>query len=454
MDTQYKAKGLATLDPISPVVGGLAPMTPLRWSPVGAAMRAQDTIPATSRRIVAQWSLSSAEGWAQPSGAANPGTTPVPVSSQVYPDGSWRRLGVFFANVTPGCELRSYAVHSLAGLVQKTVPLVGGGNLASDGAWAEVRVGVTWTNGVSTTGPHYRTSSMAGSPTGTYTGGELDGPGQEWSAMQVTPTARHVPPGYLDDPMVAAAYSEWSSAEIELEIRGGARVVEIVVYEHPISHVTDHDDDGITSVHAMPATQAPLTPGPLTKAPDGPTYEEHRFGSRRLAQVAERQSERLGPRIMHWSAWDEDESAIWEQSEGTPRVRSSTSLVHLLTGVASTTYSLQTPGWVVAGAHAQLARLCDPVLIGRGAIGAVPVRVRVDASRATANGTVRVQCGRYDWVDVTVTGGRAIYTRTGYLETQLHPDDASWPLVVWISAAAGGTLSVYSVSVDFGTWVA
>lgn len=448
MDTQYKAKGLATLDPISPVLGGLAPMTPLRWAPVGAAMRAQDTIPATSRRIVAQWSLSSAEGWAQPAGTVNPNT---PFGTPNYPDNTWRRLGSFAANVTPGCELRSYAVYSLAGLVQKTVL----SDYVSDGAWAEVRVGVTWTHGASSTGPHYRTSAMAGSPTGTYTGGELDGPGQEWSALQVTPTARHVPPGYLDDPAVAAAYSEWSSARIELEIRGGARVVEIVVYEHPVSHVTDHDDDGLTSVHAMPATQAPLTPGPLTKAPDGPTYEEHRFGTRRLAQVAERQSERLGPRIMHWSAWDEDEAAIWEQAEGTPRTTSSTSFVHLLDSTVSiTSYALNTPGWIVAGAHAQLARLCDPVLIGRGAIGAVPMRVRVDASRATANGTVRVQCGRYDWVDVTVTGGRAIYTRTGYIETQVTPDQDAWPLVVWISSAAGGTLSVYSVSVDFGTWVA
>lgn len=447
-NSEYKGKILAGLAPIEPVLGGVAPFTPVRWSPVGAIFRAQDTIPATSRRVLADWSLSGATDWAQPAGSTDPGSNASPVVER-YPGSTWRSLGTFFAHVTPGCELVAFAVASPSGLVQKLQASPAG--YISDGSWAEVRVGVTWSNGASSTGPHRRSAPIPGSPDGDYTGLEAVAAGANWTQTRVVPIGRLSPPEYTTDPAVAAAYSEWSDAEIEIEIRGGARVQQVVVFERPLSHVTEHDNDGLTSVHAMPASLSPLTPGPMTRAPDGATYEEHRHGMLRAMQVAERQSERLGPRIMHWTCWDESDTAIWDQAEGNPVTTTSTSFVHLLDS-AITSYATTTPGWVAAGGYAKLARLCAPVLIGCDEIAAVPVRVRVDASRSVANGIVRVQCGAYDWVDVTVTGGRGTYEATGYLQSQVHPDHDAPPLVVWVRSLAGGTLSVYGVSVDFGTW--
>lgn len=453
-DSEYKGRVLHGLDPVTPAIGGLAPLSMLRWPPVGAAMRAQDTIPATSRRIVAEWSLSGASGWAQPRGTDDPGNAADPAPTQVYPDNAWRSVGTFSAHVTPGCELRAYVVHCPSGIVQKQVTPVGGDTWAIDSAWAEARVGVTWTNGASSTGPHYKSAAVDGSPTGDYTGGSPIGPAQNWALAGISDIGRLSPPEYVSDPAIAAAYSEWTDAEIEIAIRGGARFVQIVVYEAPLSHVTEHDNDGLTSVHAMPASSAPQTPGPMTRAPDGATYEEHRFGSRRLAQVAERQSERLGPRIIHWTCWDESDSNIWQQAEGNPVQFTLTAYRHLLDSSLSTSsYGVDTPGWIVGSAYAQLARLCDPTCIARGAFAAVPVRVRVDAERAVGNGVVRVQCGPYDWVDVQVTGGRATYEWTGYIEGQAAGDHDAYPLAVYGRVLAGGsTLSVYSVSVDFGTW--
>lgn len=446
-DSEFKTRALQGLAPIEPVVGGLAPGSVLRWPPVGAAMRASDTIPATSRRIVAEWSLSGASDWAQPDGS----TDPVFGSNRYPEDNVWRTLATRRANVTPGCELRAYAIASPSGLAVHD--LGGGLGFQSAGAWAQVRVSVTWSNVSNTSGPHTKSAAIAGSPEGTYGGLEASEAGANWTNAILVDLGRHSPATYTSDPDITSDFAEWSTVAITIDVLGGARIQQIVVYEHPLSYASDHDNDGLVSVHAMPPSFAPLTPGPLTKSPDGPTYEEHRFGSRRMMQVAERQSERLGPRIMEWGSWDESDSNIWDQAEGNPATTSSTSFSHIVDStIANTDYGIDTPGWIVASGYAKLARLCDPSTIGRNEIAAVPVRVRVDASRATANGIVRVQSGPYDYVDVTVTGGRAIYTATGTLQGQVHPDDPTWPLVVWIRSLAGGTLSVYAVSVDFGHW--
>lgn len=446
MDSEFKAKTLQGLDPITPVLGGILPRRPVRWSPNAAIFRAQDTIPASSWRIVAEWSLSGANAWAQPRGSDDPGT-PGAGDPQNYPEDDWRTLAIQQAHVTPGSELRAYAVASPSGLVVQDP----GGGFYSQGAWAEVRVAATFSNGASTTGPHYKSAAIPGSPSGTYTGFEGTEPGENWSNTLIVDIGRLRPPEYLSDPAVAAAYSEWSDAEIVIGIRGGARVQQVVVYEQPIAHVTDHDNSGLTSVHAMPETLLPLTPGPLTRAPDGATYDENRFGTLRAMQVAERQSERLGPRIMHGSAYDETDANIWNQAEANPITTSSPTFVHWIDS-SITTYTVNTPGAIVAGAHAKLARLCAPVCIGRNEIAAVPARVTIDASRSVADCVVRFQSGLYDWIDVSVTGGRAIYTMTGYLQSQVHPDHAGPPLVLWIRALAGGTLSLFSWSVDFGHW--
>lgn len=445
-NAQYKTRLLQGLDPVTPAIGGLVPLSPVRWAPAGALMRAQDTVPATSRRILARWSLSGAADWTQPRGTDDPNGGPG--NPQAYPDDTWRVLGTFSAHVTPGCELVAYVVRCPSGIVHEDI---GGGTYNLDGIWGQARLGVTWSNGASSTGPHYRAAQIPGTQNGTYGGGENTGAGQNWGLAKVTSLGRHRPPTFLTTPADAAIYSEWSDVVLELAVRGGVRIVELVVYEQPIAHTTVNDDDGLTSVHAMPVTLAPLTPGPLTKSPDGATYEEHRFGTRRTMQVAERQSERLGPRIMTWTCYDESDTDIWAQAEGNPVTRSGT-FVHLLDStVVPSAYAQTTPGWIVGSAYAQLARLCDPTCIARGAFAAIPVRVRVDASRSAGTGTVRVQCGPYDWVDVSVTGGRATYEWTGIIEGQVYPDDDAYPLVVWVQGT-GGTLSVYSVSVDFGTW--
>lgn len=442
-DTEYKTKALVGLSPIRPGLGQLAPNTTCRWSPLGALGRAQDTVPASSRRVIASWSLSGADEWAQPDGSVDPNIGGV--SPQNYPTNTWRTLGSYVANVTPGCDLRAHVMFCPAGLVHKQVV----GVWTSDGAWAEARVAATWRFSAATDGPNYHAITMPGSLLGTYGGAENTADGGNWASLQHRKIDGIRPTNFASSPPIGAAYSEWSTVTLELQVRGGARVVGFVVYEVPLAHVSNHDEAGLLSVHAMPAGPA-LTPVPMVKAPDGTSYEEHRHGTRRVAQVAARQSDRLGPRIMQWTAWDETTIDPLTDTGPDPVTVTSTSYVSLL-NASITTYGTDDPGWVVAGAHAQLHRLCDPQLILRREASVVPVRVRVDASRSAGTGTVRVRCGLYEWVDVSVTGARDWYEATGYLESQVHADHDAAPLEVF-ALVASGTLSIYGISIDYGTW--
>jgi hypothetical protein len=443
-NSEYKTKQLAGLQPSYPAIGGLAPLTRARWTPLGALMRAQDSVPAQSRRLVAEVSLSGAQDWAQPNGSMNP--TPGGATPRAYPTDAWRTLASLRARVTPGCELRAHVLFCPSGLVQK-----GAGPFDSDGAWGEARVGVTWVNGGSSVGPIYESVILPGSGAGTYTGAELSQNAANWNALDEREIAGLRPTSFDTDAATQGAYSEWSDARITIAVRGGARVVHVAVYEYPLAHTTEHDNAGLTSVHAMPPGTNPLTPRPMTKATDGASFDENRFGTLRLAQVAERQSERLGPRVLHISSYDESTHDTLNDTENDPFTTTSATLVGVYDG--ATSYSVGRAGHAVAGAHALLDRLAGP-FIAASRFGVVPVRVRVDASQVGGGtGTVRVQCGLYEWVDVSITGARAIYEMVGTLQCQATPDDAAPPLLVFFTSGnAARTLSVFNISIDFGDW--
>ena len=455
-NTEYKSKALQGLDPAKPVMGGVAANTVMRWPPVAAAMRAQDTVPATSRRHLAEYGLDGSSRWHVPDGSDDPGTAADPVAAQVYPDGvTWRTVATGQGRLTPGCMLEGHVLFVPAGLTQKIVPAVGGDIWGSAGAHGDVRVGVTWTSedGLSTTGPHYFGLSMEGSTQGAFGGGENTDGGADWLTIDERLIEAIRPPTFTTDPDVAVAYSEWAEVEITIELRGSPRIAHMIVYETPLLHVTEHDNAGSVSVHAMPDGGSPLTPRPMVKAPDGTSFDENRFGTTRMVNVLARQGERLGPRILQVSAWDESEPNIWDQTEASPIEVTSTSLVDIY-DASITTWSQDNPGWIIGGSHAKLHRLCDPNMIMRGEAAVVPVRLWLDAAKSGAGtATVRVRSGAYEWVDITVaSGARALYTITGYLEAQVHADHA-WALCqVMALVASAGTLSIYNLSGEFGLW--
>lgn len=446
MDTQYKTRKLRDLEPPSPAIGGLVANTVMKWAPFRAALAAQDAIPATSRRVVAEYGLNGSDEWHVPDDTA--GDPNNAGGAQLYPGSDWRVVERQTFRLTPGSMLEAHAMFVGAGTVQKDS---GGGFWIHDGAWGKLRVGATWTSadGLSTTGPHYFGFAMAGSGLGTFGGGENTDGAADFMSMQEREIEDIRPPTFASDPAVAALYSEDAEVTVTIELSGAPRVIHSNVYERPLAHVTEHDDAGDVSVHALPSGLAPQTPRPMEKPADGATYEEHRGGTTRMMQVAARQGERLGPRLFGFYAWDEDEAAIWEQTDATPIAITSATFVDIF-DTSITTYSADNPGMIIGAAHAQLHRLCDPNMVMRGLAAVVPALVRFDASMSGGTGTIRVQSGLYEWIDVTIgSGARALHEAVGYLESQVHADHA-WANVQIFARVTAGTLSIYGGSGDFG----
>lgn len=446
MSDEYKSKKLHGLAPPFPALGGLAANTAMRWPPLRAVLAAQDAVPAQSRRVLAEYSLNGSDEWEVPDGSDDPGSATAPVGAQVYPTGDWRTVGTYWSKLTPGCQLEGHVVFCPAGLTQKQI----GPNWYSDGAWGEFRARVTWYHSAGSSGPHDFTLAMPGSGLGDYGGGEQEAAGGEWMAMAEEWIEGIRPPAFDGTPATAELYSEDCDVRIVLQQRGGARVVHATVSEVPYYHVQVHNDSGDLSVVGMPSGNSPLMPLPQEDPADGPTYQENRWGLTRMMQVAARQAERLGPRPLHITCYDASANE-WDQTDPTPWTVTSTSFVELDNSVV-TAYDADFASYIVAGAHAKLARLAEPVLISRDEHNTIPVRVHLDAEKSGAGtATVRVQAGPYSWVDVTVaSGARAHYEQVGYLRSQVHADDSSGSMQIFARVASAGTLSVHGISIDYG----
>lgn len=444
-DSQWKSKKLAGLAPAFPAIGGLSANTLMRWSPLRAALEAQDHVPAQSRRVLAEYSLSGSDEWECPDDTA--GDPNNAGGAQLYPGGTWRTVGTFWSKLTPGCQLEAHVTFAPAGTVQKDT---GGGFWIHDGAWAEFRAAVTWYHSGGSTGPHYFAIAMSGSGLGAYGGGEQTDPAAEWGALDEKWLEGIRPPAFDGTSATAELYSEDADVRIVLQQRGGARVVHATVSEVPYWHVQAHNDAGDVCVVGMPAGTAPLMPLPQEDPADGATYQENRWGLTRMVQVANRQAERLGPRPLHITCYDASANE-WDQTDPTPWTVTSTSFVELDNSTV-TAYDADFAAYCVAGAHAKLHRLAEPLLISRDEHNTIPVRVHLDAEKSGAGAaTVRVQAGPYSWVDLTVaSGARAHYEVVGYLRSQVHADDSAGALQIFARVASGGTLSVHGISIDYG----
>lgn len=432
-------------EPRTATLGQLAPLTLQRLDPFRRLWRAQDSQPAQSRRVLAEYSLAGSVQWSVPDAYIDPdgGAQNYPIETS---GGSpaWREVGRYRGRLTAGCMLESHVMYCPAGLVQRQV----GGSYESAGAWAEYRVAVTWSREGTVTGPHYWTLSMPGSPLGPYGGAEPSVQGADWDDLEERLLETIRPPDVDDDLDLAADMSEWPEVDITLEVRGGERIVHATVYEVPDRHVQRHDDSGPQTVHGAPSADVPFPASAREDAPDVGAYENHRHGTVRTMQVAQRQGERLGPRVMSWSAHVHAESYTGNRYlEVAPSADFVEAFDPNIEG-----WDPEHPGWVVACSTAKLHRLHG--VAARGRLAVVPVTVWVDASRAdtgVGDAVVRLQSGQYEWLDVTfdATVGRRTIRTYGYLESQVHGDHAAANLVL-LAQVTGAPLRIYGVSVEFG----
>lgn len=426
-------------EPKTASVVAVAPNSTLRLDPNRKAWRAQDS-QVCAQRVLAEYHLDGSNSWPVPVGTVDPSS-----GSQQYPqDTVWRTVAVHHARLTPGCALSMHCIYCPAGLTQRNV----GANWFSAGAWAHLRATVTWTNGASTVTTEH-TISMEGSLKGDWGGEENSAASSDWSSLKEQTIALMVPTDFDTDPATGVLYSEWTEVEIELEVRGGERIVHAIVHEVPHVHWQDHDDAGLLTVHGAPTGNLDKPRKPQTKARNGTSFDDNRKGTTRALQAMQRQGERLGPRILQWAA-NSHATTAWSIGDQSPlTVSGSATALRNAFDTSLSGYNEDHPGWIVAGSMAQLHRLNGEMFM-RGRAAVVPVRVIVDCARTTTSSTLRLQSSAFEWIDITIPSSRDEVVAYGYLASQVYGDQFRGILLPLCTVPNDGTVvSLYNISIDF-----
>lgn len=430
--------------PARPAIGTLTALTPVEWWAYRNALAGQDTLVGSSRRPIHAWGLAGAQTWPWDEDDV---TTEWPLVD------AWRVVAAdHVARLTPGSYLRLHVLYLPSGNTR----LVGELEAYPDG-W--LRVEVTWSRGASSSGPHtYDVQLPAVAPDGALP----TGAGAYWGQLRELELVEIFPPGVDDDLATSSTFSEGVRATLTIYVRGGARVVDATLLEHPLRHTQAHDSTEPVSCHgAVQGGHVPLaamTPVPQERRRDAPAFDERRWGSHQLLRVAHQQAETLGPRLLSWSPWASDGDSYTElntlgEDDVEPVHVTTDELADLFSGALG--YDPDRAGWLVHASHAQLHRYCDPEVIMAGR-AVVPVRVVVRA-RCIENddpgaGLVRLQSSATEWIDVEFPSDGELYSLevVGWLESQIAGDHATAVLQALALRTNLALFYVYGISIDWG----
>ena len=443
--------------PATPSVATCHALTPAAWHPVRNAMAAQDTIPASARRILARAGLQGSFEYPFDQSLALIGI------SQVYPNPTtWRTIfGPLPRRTTPGTYLETHVLYLPSGNTQ----VGGGSNWGPGGAQGAIRIRAQWSNGATTSSNYtfskvLEPSDLPDAGIAATAGQISEAAGAEWPALREALIENIFPPGADEDPATSETYAEWSTVTLEIEIQGGARIVDVVVYERPLRHAQDHNDVTPKSAHAcVVGAGVPLsevTPVPQTEARDGNFYEDHRFGSLQTLRVGSEQNARMGESGVAWGAFVSEHGA-WSETAPVLSLSGATSPTPILE--STTGYDPDQAGWRVSASYARLYELCESELVMlNGGRAVIPVRVWVDAEWSNGGGggtvgTLRLQSSDSEWVDVEFrsNGVRETLSSVGWLESQVVADHAHAVLqALYFVDDAADQFEIYGWAFEFG----
>jgi len=419
-----------------------------RRPPVVAALRAQDRVVAQSRRIVLESGISGAARWLVPN------TNPVS-AVRTYPLRDAQRIVARTQfRLTPGCMLELRALAGLSGQTQRaaTSGELGAGALAwqPGGVQGEIRLTATWDDGGT---PVQRVSTVVLPGSGELYGRAPTDAAGQFAALRVR-AIDLITPQALSSSVIERRWCQPTVVTLSLAYVGGARVVSCVVSEVP--HVaTMEADDPTWASHVLgstPSGPAPAVAYPYQRlsevSPDG----DPRGGAWHLQDVANTQA-LLGPTLLRWHAYDEDDELV-TIAEAAPRISTSTSFASL-DNASLAAWSLTNEGWsLAAGAYARRRKLNDPD--GMPHNGVVPVRLRAycrgSDGAVSSGGVLRLQTGPYQWVDLTIASGAAAgwYSAIGHARVGRGPGDPEVVQLLFRRTGGAGGFSIWSACVEVG----
>ncbi len=389
-------------EPPTEPLEGLQPLRRSRWE---APMRAQDRVPAVSRRILMQIPMGQRRnpGWRFTSGA------PSAANPVAY--------GVGRAQLTSGHVLRASILYIPSGGV-------GGDIVTPDEARGTISLDITWTAEDATTETDTIEIDLPASTNDNFEA--LTGAGEgfgELLARRVT----IIPPVDFTDAAEANRWTASPTVEIDAFQIGGSRVVDFVLYEVPYQATYESDDTTWAShLFALEDLDSPSQAAsnrPRTRRSETSPDGNPRGGTRLTMDVAREQRERFGPCLLTWGNYTEDAATATVGLQALQRVGSGANLVNLF-DASLTAYDATREGLSVScGGYARPYRDNNGQILGtEDAAAAIPVVFRVYGD-ATAAVRVRLMTSESSWVEVEMSTTTQWYEGWGYLHVGINPSE-------------------------------
>lgn len=441
-----RRQDLAGLGQSPPVVSSesLVGLKPFVASPAVAVMRAQDKVSATSRRIALSSGLRGDIEWRVPNGDAQSAV-------RTHPDRTtWAVVARGRIEVTPGTFYRLSGAFVPSGETQTTATSGTPPEYQPDGRFAEVRVTVVWTDRSAATETTERTIFLVGSTL--EFGREDTSAGGLWRTLRNFSIDQIIPPDVLIDPAELHRFSQHVTATITVEVRGSPRIVDLALYESPVAVAFDTADPSDRWTSHTYATGSPDLAGVLpTHARAETSAANPTGGTLQILATARAQALRLGPALIDWTAYSEEDA-----SYGTTIIPRTTSndgtTFESVTNASQTVYSASLPGWSVScGGYARRWASCAPLVL-RDRIACIPVLVRAYGRGVTAGtSTVRVQTARHSYVDLVmpVAGSASWHSAVGWLSVGISPDQPSIAQAFVNHSGAVGSLELHALKVYY-----
>jgi hypothetical protein len=310
-------------------------------------------------------------------------------------------------------------------------------NYVSDGQAGLIHITSTWAvRGVTPGTGTYTTDSSHALPVSQATYGRI--PAQDEAAfgsMVKVEGIIYPHAAFQDYDVVRDLGAGMTRTNVEIYASGGARIVDMVCYEHPWVLAIDDDDDGWVA-HAYAVGDTPAQDFPFQVLGEGATTGDDRFGMTHALATAATMPRRLGPAIWSWCAGTDDDAATDVVSFGSgtgtdrmvPRAVTNTSF-ELLTRPGLTRTDDAPAASIRAGVYGR-----DYAQSGREHItpstGSVRVHCAIYAKPASSSVTLTVRFHVEDWsyIDFVhlstgsdVTAGWQWFQVTGWLECGANP---------------------------------
>jgi hypothetical protein len=411
---------------------------PARKTPLVSLFRAQDRCVTMGRRVLLTQSLRGCAAWLVPD------TDPV-AGSQTHPlNTTVRTVARGKLELTPGHMLRLSVLCGLSGQTQR----VGGAAFVEDGAGGTLRVTITWTDSLGATESTTHDVDLPAS--GLEFAASIDGSeGGQWKALRVVELSGIFPEN-LGTNVARNRWTLGTTVEVAIANIGGCRVVDACVSEEPLAIAYEADDTSARWVshmlgNAEPGGTPPSITHPYQRLSESVADGDPRGGTWHVQDVANNQALRLGPTLITWGYYDEDDAGIT-----TTEVAGITTTSSTFVGVPNTsitTWSNTQQGWDISAAgYARPYQHNHPSAVGND--GVIPVRFRVYYTcGATTTGVARIQSAADSWVDVALSAGTTGWaTAYGYLRCGQGPGDPATTMAFLRRASGANNVTLHYLS--------